>query len=327
MAPCLARLRSVSASRSSPLSSQSRRIPRRCSSGFNSDPVGLEHTIDAGRCQGGDRPLRPRQALAIRHGGVSLELFVPRSKSPRRPMVTAWLPCHRQWATDPVGYSNLTQGGSSEKEGADAHGGGEDGVGGSEEARGGHTGAGACYRGVAQYGAAILARGRRSSGAQACAEASREARPVQSLHRRSREGGGAGSDPGHRSSSRDQGAVTRAARRGLSSSCAGWCWRRHRHPWCGLRPNPVTRCRRTEQPWGAVRTSSRCSLRRWAGAERPRSSSAPLGYSGSSRRNRACAARMVDLSGSNAWAEFAASLPRPARHTSSTSRPRPNSRD
>jgi transposase len=39
-------------------------------------------------------------------------------------------------------------------------------------------------------------------------------------------------------------------------------------------PNPVTRGRRTGQPWGAVRTSSRCSLRRWAGAERPRSSSA-----------------------------------------------------
>jgi hypothetical protein len=29
--------------------------------------------------QGGDRPLRPRQALAIRPGNVSFDLFIPRS--------------------------------------------------------------------------------------------------------------------------------------------------------------------------------------------------------------------------------------------------------
>ena len=42
----------------------------------------------------------------------------------------------------------------------------------------------------------LSARGRGGGDAQACAEAGREARPVQGLHRRADEGGGAGPDSG-----------------------------------------------------------------------------------------------------------------------------------
>jgi putative transposase len=69
------------------------------------------------------------------------------------------LECQRQWETDPVGNSNLTHPPRwfLREGGADANGGGKNGVGRPEETRCGHSGTGACYRVVAQYGAAVLA--------------------------------------------------------------------------------------------------------------------------------------------------------------------------
>jgi hypothetical protein len=178
--------------------------------------------------------LRPRQALAIRPGDMSFELFVPRSKSPRRPMVTAWLPCHRRWETDPVGNSNLTHPPRwfLREGGADAHGGGEDGVGGSEEARGGDIElarvTGASRNTVRRY----LSGGDATAVRKPAPKQAKKLDPFKAYIVDRVKAAAGGSDPGHRSLSRDQGrgyegrrdaseAVRARARAGAGTGACG----------------------------------------------------------------------------------------------------------